>query len=214
MPPATLAPPAAGDASIMVDKRPNEPTPAKSADGRTEGQPIPRGKPSLEQSEVKKPEAQEPTPSRAARDRAHRNRPEPLRVRGTLVGHVQAMQRTPARTRRAFVLLGSRADCPSLTAWPLVGHTDSTAVPGDSGARRRGLSRVLLTDDRSMMSAADSTDSSGALKDLRVAFAGKLGGMTKREAQNLVRNHGGTPVDTLSRRCGSDGDRRRRTAAG
>ncbi len=48
-----------------------------------------------------------------------------------------------------------------------------------------------------MMSAADSTDSSGALKDLRVAFAGKLGGMTKREAQNLVRNHGGTPVDTL-----------------
>jgi tetratricopeptide (TPR) repeat protein len=49
------------------------------------------------------------------------------------------------------------------------------------------------------MSAADSTDSSGALKDLRVAFAGKLGGMTKREAQNLVRNYGGTPVDTLSR---------------
>ena len=49
------------------------------------------------------------------------------------------------------------------------------------------------------MSAADSTDSTGALKDLRVAFAGKLGGMTKREAQNLVRNHGGTPVDTLSR---------------
>ena len=48
------------------------------------------------------------------------------------------------------------------------------------------------------MSAADSTDSSDAFKNLRIAFAGKLGGMTKREAQNLVRDHGGIPVDQLS----------------
>ncbi|MHB8863677.1 MAG: MerR family transcriptional regulator [Pirellulaceae bacterium] len=48
------------------------------------------------------------------------------------------------------------------------------------------------------MSAADSADSAGALKDMRVAFAGKLGGMTKREAQNLVRDYGGIPVDRLS----------------
>ncbi|MHB8969196.1 MAG: tetratricopeptide repeat protein [Pirellulaceae bacterium] len=45
------------------------------------------------------------------------------------------------------------------------------------------------------MAAADSNDSPGALRDLRIAFAGKLGGMTKRAAQNLVRDHGGTPVD-------------------
>jgi tetratricopeptide (TPR) repeat protein len=51
---------------------------------------------------------------------------------------------------------------------------------------------------RPHMSAADSTDSSDAFKNLRIAFAGKLGGMTKREAQNLVRDHGGTPVDPLS----------------
>ncbi len=48
------------------------------------------------------------------------------------------------------------------------------------------------------MSAADSTDSSDTFKNLRIAFAGKLGGMTKREAQNLVRDHGGIPVDQLS----------------
>jgi tetratricopeptide (TPR) repeat protein len=51
---------------------------------------------------------------------------------------------------------------------------------------------------RPHMSAADSTDPSDAFKSLRIAFAGKLGGMTKREAQNLVRDHGGTPVDPLS----------------
>jgi tetratricopeptide (TPR) repeat protein len=48
------------------------------------------------------------------------------------------------------------------------------------------------------MSAADSPDSSDALKDLRIAFAGKLGGMTRREAQNLIRDHGGVPVDQVS----------------
>jgi tetratricopeptide (TPR) repeat protein len=48
------------------------------------------------------------------------------------------------------------------------------------------------------MSAADSADSAGALKGMRVAFVGKLGGMTKREAQNLVRNNGGTPVEQLT----------------
>lgn len=45
------------------------------------------------------------------------------------------------------------------------------------------------------MSAADSPDSEPALLQLRVAFAGKLGGMSRRAAQQLVRQHGGTPVD-------------------
>lgn len=48
------------------------------------------------------------------------------------------------------------------------------------------------------MSDADTADSSGTLKDLHVAFAGKLGGMTRREAQNLVRDYGGIPVDQVS----------------
>lgn len=45
------------------------------------------------------------------------------------------------------------------------------------------------------MSAADSADGEPALLHLRVAFAGKLGGMSRRAAQQLVRAHGGTPVD-------------------
>ena len=32
----------------------------------------------------------------------------------------------------------------------------------------------------------------------RVAFIGKLGGVTRREAQQLVRQHGGTPIDRPS----------------
>ena len=36
------------------------------------------------------------------------------------------------------------------------------------------------------------------LKGRRVAFLGKLGGVTRREAQQLVRQHGGTPVDKPS----------------
>ena len=48
------------------------------------------------------------------------------------------------------------------------------------------------------MSAADPPDSSEALKGVRVAFAGKLGGMTRRAAQSLIRDHGGIPVDEVS----------------
>ncbi len=36
------------------------------------------------------------------------------------------------------------------------------------------------------------------LKGRRVAFLGKLGGVTRREAQQLVRQHGGTPIDKPS----------------
>ena len=36
------------------------------------------------------------------------------------------------------------------------------------------------------------------LSGMRVAFAGKLGGVTRREAQQLVRRHGGVPVDEIS----------------
>ena len=35
------------------------------------------------------------------------------------------------------------------------------------------------------------------LKDLRVAFVGKLGGMSRRDAANLVRDQGGTPLERL-----------------
>ncbi|MCU0959017.1 MAG: tetratricopeptide repeat protein [Pirellulaceae bacterium] len=45
------------------------------------------------------------------------------------------------------------------------------------------------------MSAAESADGEPALLNLRVAFAGRLGGMSRRAAQQLVREHGGTPVD-------------------
>lgn len=47
------------------------------------------------------------------------------------------------------------------------------------------------------MSAADSADGEPALLNRRVAFAGRLGGMSRRAAQQLVREHGGTPVDDL-----------------
>jgi tetratricopeptide (TPR) repeat protein len=39
---------------------------------------------------------------------------------------------------------------------------------------------------------------SNALQDRRVAFVGKLGGMSRRDAKNLVRAHGGIPVDQLA----------------
>jgi len=48
------------------------------------------------------------------------------------------------------------------------------------------------------MSAADPPDSSEALKGVRVAFVGKLGGMARRAAQSLIRDHGGIPVDEVS----------------
>jgi tetratricopeptide (TPR) repeat protein len=37
-----------------------------------------------------------------------------------------------------------------------------------------------------------------ALQDKRVAFVGKLGGVTRREAQQVVRDHGGVPVSKCS----------------
>lgn len=41
----------------------------------------------------------------------------------------------------------------------------------------------------------EPTESAVRLEGLRVGFVGKLGGVTKREAQQLIREHGGTPVD-------------------
>lgn len=50
------------------------------------------------------------------------------------------------------------------------------------------------------MAAADPSEpeppaASGVFSGLRVAFVGKLGGMSRREAQGLVREQGGIPVD-------------------
>jgi tetratricopeptide (TPR) repeat protein len=50
------------------------------------------------------------------------------------------------------------------------------------------------------MSTRSQPAASEALKDERVAFVGKLAGMPKREAQQLVRNSGGTTVEKLSDR--------------
>lgn len=44
----------------------------------------------------------------------------------------------------------------------------------------------------------DASSDGLLLAGRRVAFLGKLGGVTKREAQQLVREHGGTPVDKVS----------------
>ena len=43
---------------------------------------------------------------------------------------------------------------------------------------------------------------SPALQGKRVAFVGKLGGVTRREAQQLVRDQGGLPVS----KCSADVD--------
>lgn len=48
------------------------------------------------------------------------------------------------------------------------------------------------------MSTADSSETAGALQGLRVAFVGRLGGTTRREAQGLVREQGGMPVENVS----------------
>ena len=45
-----------------------------------------------------------------------------------------------------------------------------------------------------------STDEPRPLESLRVAFWGKLGGFTRREAQQLVRQHGGQVADQLDER--------------
>jgi tetratricopeptide (TPR) repeat protein len=43
--------------------------------------------------------------------------------------------------------------------------------------------------------SCSSAPSSGSLNGTRVAFVGKLAGMSKREAHQLVRRHGGIPLD-------------------
>ncbi len=48
------------------------------------------------------------------------------------------------------------------------------------------------------MSTAPSSTTSDALHGLRVAFVGRLAGMPKREAQQLVRAHGGIPVEAVA----------------
>lgn len=45
--------------------------------------------------------------------------------------------------------------------------------------------------------AAQRGEGGDALKGRRVAFAGKLAGMNRREAQDLVRQHGGVPVERV-----------------
>ncbi|MBI2823409.1 MAG: tetratricopeptide repeat protein [Planctomycetia bacterium] len=47
------------------------------------------------------------------------------------------------------------------------------------------------------MQSARSSQSTDALAGLRVAFAGKLAGMSKRAAQQLVRANGGNPVESI-----------------
>ena len=42
------------------------------------------------------------------------------------------------------------------------------------------------------------TETDDSLQGKRVAFVGKLGGVTKREAQQFVRQHGGVPVESSS----------------
>ncbi len=49
-----------------------------------------------------------------------------------------------------------------------------------------------------MSKTQHSSTHSLILKDLRVALVGKLGGMTRRDAKELIRSQGGTPVDRLS----------------
>jgi tetratricopeptide (TPR) repeat protein len=46
------------------------------------------------------------------------------------------------------------------------------------------------------MSAVSDADVTSPLTGKRIAFVGKLGGMTRREAQQLVRQQGGLPVDS------------------
>lgn len=47
------------------------------------------------------------------------------------------------------------------------------------------------------MSEAQKATSTGVLKNQCVAFAGKLGGMSRREAKELIREQGGIPVDRV-----------------
>lgn len=47
------------------------------------------------------------------------------------------------------------------------------------------------------MTQSDQQPPANVLQGQRVAFVGKLGGMTRRDARNLVRDQGGTPVDAV-----------------
>jgi tetratricopeptide (TPR) repeat protein len=48
------------------------------------------------------------------------------------------------------------------------------------------------------MASPSSKSSDASIANLRVAFAGKLAGMTRRDAQQLVREHGGVAVDDIA----------------
>ena len=48
-----------------------------------------------------------------------------------------------------------------------------------------------------MLTLAIDDSSERTLKDKRVVFVGKLGGMTRREAYALIRHHGGIPVERM-----------------
>lgn len=47
------------------------------------------------------------------------------------------------------------------------------------------------------MTGSNETESVEMLQGKRVAFVGKLGGLTKRQAQQLIRDHGGQPIDRV-----------------
>ena len=55
-----------------------------------------------------------------------------------------------------------------------------------------------LGDNLPRMSNASSSTPRDTLSGLRVAFAGKFAGLTKREAQQLVRTHGAVTVEDLT----------------
>ena len=52
------------------------------------------------------------------------------------------------------------------------------------------------------MAVGDSRDTAGILAGKRIGFLGKLGGVTRREAQQMVRENGGTPLP----RCDTSAD--------
>ncbi len=57
--------------------------------------------------------------------------------------------------------------------------------------------KTLLDHTIRSMCKSEHTPLPSILQDQRVAFVGKLGGMPRRDAKNLVRDQGGTPVERL-----------------
>ena len=53
-------------------------------------------------------------------------------------------------------------------------------------------------DDDALLDEELLLDESRPLAGKRVALVGKLGGMNRREAQQIIRDHGGTPVERVS----------------